>query len=153
MGGLIKMKVKFLPLFLMVIFVVSVAQPIFAAGPQLEDTKIAGIDGQPLKDISVQTGDSITLQARLYWYYYPADATKAMWIPQICRYLDFYVYKANDDGTNGELVWSDNAITNFFTANANPDTFQLNKSGTYNLVVKYEGKLKHSNASARIYVK
>ena len=146
------MKMKLLPLFLMVMIAVSVAQPIFAAHPQLEDTKIAGSDGQPLNDISVHSGDSITLQARLYWYCYTIDPNPK-WIPQLCRYLNFYVYKANDNGSNGELVWSDTAITNLFTANANPDTFQLTESGTYNLVVKYEGKLKNSNASAKIYVK
>lgn len=143
---------KLLPLFLMVLMVFSVAQPIFAHNPQLEDTKIAMKNGEPLQDISVKTGDSIELQARLYWYWYTIDSAKASWIPQICRYLDFYVYKSNSDGTNGGLVWSDTAITNFFTANANPDEFTLNEKGTYNLLVKYEGKLKPCNATARIIV-
>jgi len=146
------MKMKLLPLFLMVLMVVSAAQPIFADNPQLEDTKISGTNGEPLKDIRVSTGDSIELQARLYWYWYTVDESKATWIPQICRYLDFYVYKSNADGTNGDLVWSDSAITNFFTANANPDEFTLNEKGAYNLLVKYEGKLKHCNATAKIYV-
>ncbi|MEN6293353.1 MAG: hypothetical protein ABFD07_15240, partial [Methanobacterium sp.] len=76
----------------------------------------------------------------------------AAWIPQICRYLDFNVYKSNADGSNGDLVWSDTAMTNFFTANANPDEFSLKEKGTYNLLVKYEGKLKHCSATAKIYV-
>jgi hypothetical protein len=146
------MKMKLLPLFLMVLMVFSIAQPIFAGNPQLEDTKIAMKNGQPLSDITVNSGDSIELQARLYWYYYTVDAAKASWIPQICRYLDFYVYKSNADGTNGDLVWSDSAMTNFFTANANPDEFTLKEKGTYNLLVKYEGKLKHCSGTARIYV-
>lgn len=146
------MKAKLLPLVLMILFVVSVAQPIFAVDPQLEDTKIASTNGQPIKTMSVHSGDSIELQARLYWYWYTIDHEKASWIPQICRYLDFYVYKANPDGTNGDLVWSDSAITNFFTANANPDEFTLTEKGTYHLVVKYEGKLKHCSATAKILV-
>jgi hypothetical protein len=146
------MKAKILPLVLMFMLAVSVAQPIFAVGPQLEDTKIAGTDGQPLKNISVHSGDSIELQARFYWYWTTVDSGKVSWIPQICRYLEFYVYKANPDGTNGDLVWSDSAITNFFTANANPDEFTLTEKGTYNLVVKYEGKLKHCSATAKILV-
>ncbi len=146
------MKMKLLPLFLMVIMAVSIAQPIFADNPQLEDTKIAMKNGEPLKDITVNAGDSIELQARLYWYWYSVDSVKATWIPQICRYLDFYVYKSNADGTNGDLVWSDSAITNFFTANANPDEFSLTEKGTYNLLVKYEGKLKHCSGTAKIYV-
>ncbi len=146
------MKMKLLPLFFMVLMLFSLAQPIFADNPQLEDTKIAGTNGQPLQDISVKTGDSIELQARLYWYWYTVDSANASWIPQICRYLDFYVYKSNADGTNGELVWSDSAITNFFTANANPDEFTLKEKDTYNLLVKYEGKLKHCSATAKIYV-
>ena len=146
------MKMKLLPLFLMALMIFSAVQPIFADNPQLEDTKIAMKNGAPLKDITVNAGDSIELQARLYWYWYTVDAVNATWIPQICRYLNFYVYKSNADGTNGDLVWSDTAITNFFTANANPDEFSINEKGTYNLLVKYEGKLKHCSASAKIYV-
>lgn len=146
------MKIKPWPLFLMVLMVFSIAQPIFAGNPQLEDTKIAMKNGEPLQDISVNSGDSIELQARLYWYWYTVDQVNASWIPQICRYLDFYVYKSNADGTNGDLVWSDSAITNFFTANANPDEFSLQEKGTYNLLVKYEGKLKHCSGTAKIYV-
>ncbi|MCK9150589.1 hypothetical protein [Methanobacterium alcaliphilum] len=146
------MKMKLFPLFLMVILAFSVAQPIFAANPQLEDTKIAGKNGAPINDITVSPGETIGLQARLYWYWYTVDSVNTSWIPQICRYLDFYVYKSNANGTNGELVWSDTAITNFFTANANPDEFKLNEKGTYNLVIKYEGKLKHCQANAKIYV-
>lgn len=146
------MKAKLLPLVFMVLFAFSLAQPIFASNPQLEDTKIANKQGEPLTDMTVHPGDEIELQARLYWYWFTVDSSKAEWIPQICRYLDFYVYKAKADGTNGDLVWSDTAMTNFFTANANPDTFKLTEYGTYNLVVKYEGKLKHCEAKAKIKV-
>ena len=146
------MKMKLLPLFLMALMVFSVAQPIFADNPQLEDTKIAMKNGAPLKDITVSAGNSIELQARLYWYWYTVDSVNAQWIPQICRYLDFNVYKSNADGINGDMIWSDTAMTNFFTANANPDEFTINEKGTYNLPVKYEGKLKHCSASAKIYV-
>ena len=146
------MKMKLWPLFLMAVMVLSFAQPIFADNPQLEDTKIAMKNGHPIQDITVSSGDSIELQARLYWYWYTIDSAKASWIPQICRYIDFYVYKSNADGTNGDLVWSDTAMTNFFTANANPDEFTLNEKGTYNLLVKYDGKLKPCSATAKIYV-
>jgi hypothetical protein len=131
----------------MVMFAFSVAQPIFASNPQLEDTKIASKDGQPLADITVDAGKPIELQAKLYWYWYAVDSSKPVWIPQICRYLDFYVYNEK-----GDLVWSDTAITNFFTANANPDEFTLNKKGSYKLFVNYEGKLKNCNATAKINV-
>ena len=141
------MKNKFLPIVLMALIAVCGFQPIFAAPPQLEDTKIAAKDGAHLKDVTVSPGSEIELQARLYWYWYTVDSVKAEWIPQICRYLDFYVYNSNSD-----LVWSDSAMTNFFTANANPDTFSLSEKGTYTLVVKYEGKLKHCQSSAKIYV-
>ena len=151
------MKMKLLPLFLMVLMVFSIAQPIFAHNPQLEDTKIAGTHGQPLQDINVRTGDSIELQARLYLYMSPNNAgnnpMSAVWIPQICRHIDFYVYQSNDDGTNGDLVWRGRALTNFFTANANPDEFTLKQPGTYNLLVKYDGELKPCNATAKIFVK
>ncbi len=146
------MKTKIIPLLLMVMFAFSVAQPIFASDPQLEDTKIADKNGQPLKEITADAGKPIELQARLYWYWYSVDSNKATWIPQICRYLEFYVYKLNVNGTNGDLVWSDSAITNFFTANSNPDEFTLEK-GNYRLVVKYEGKLKHCNATSKITVR
>lgn len=146
------MKAKLLPLVFMVLFAFSLAQPIFASNPQLEDTKIAKKHGEPLTDITVNAGDEIALQARLYWYWYTIDSSKAEWIPQICRYLEFNVYKANDDGTNGDLVWSDTAMTNFFTANANPDEFTLTEKGKYNLVVKYDGKLKYCEAKSKILV-
>ncbi len=42
----------------MVIMMVSVAQPIFADNPQPRDTKIAMKNGEPLKDITVNSGDS-----------------------------------------------------------------------------------------------
>ncbi len=140
------MKMKFLPIVLITLIAVCGLQPLFAANPQLEDTKIAAKNGEPLQDITVSPGSEIELQARLYWYYYAVDSVKATWIPQICRYLDFYVYDSNNN-----LVWSDSAITNFFTANANPDTFTLDK-GIYTLKVKYEGKLKHCEATAKIFV-
>jgi hypothetical protein len=146
------MRTKVLPLLLMVMFAFSVAQPIFAADPQLEDTKIADKFGNPLKDINANAGDTIELQARLYWLYYTVDESKPAWIPQVVRYLDFYVYKLNANGTNGDLVWSDTAVTNFFTANANPDTFTLTK-GNYRLFVKYDGSLKHCNTTAKITIR
>ena len=140
------MKMKFLPIVLIALIVVCGLQPLFAANPQLEDTKIAAKNGEPLQDITVSAGSEIELQARLYWYWYAVDSVNAQWIPQICRYLDFKVYDSSDD-----LIWSDTAITNFFTANANPDTFKLDK-GTYTLVVKYEGKLKPCQSTTKIYV-
>ncbi|AXV39692.1 hypothetical protein [Methanobacterium sp. BAmetb5] len=141
------MKMKFLPIVLIALISVCGLQPLFAANPQLEDTKIATKIGEPLPDITVSAGSEIELQARLYWYYYAVDSAKATWIPQICRYLDFYVYDSSNN-----LVWSDSAITNFFTANANPDKFTLNKKGTYTLIVKHEGNLKHCQSTAKINV-
>ena len=148
------MKTKIIPLFFLVLIVVSAAQPIFASSPHPGDTKITGKNGQPLQDITVNTGSSIELQAKLYCYYYIYDEMGCTtdWFKEICRYLDFYVYKANADGTNGDLVWSDTAITNFFTANANPDEFSLTEKGTYNLVVKYGGNLKHRSGTAKFHV-
>ncbi len=146
------MRTKVLPLFLMVMFAFSMAQPIFASDPQLEDTKIADKYGNPLKDIVANAGETIELQARLYWLYYTVDDSKPVWIPQVVRYLDFYVYKVNANGTNGDLVWSDTAVTNFFTANANPDAFTLEK-GNYRLFVKYDGSLKPCNATAKITIR
>jgi hypothetical protein len=146
-GRLNNMKMKFLPIVLIALIAVCGLQPLFAANPQLEDTKIAAKNGEPLQDITVSAGSEIELQARLYWYYYAVDSAKATWIPQICRYLNFYVYDSSNN-----LVWSDTAITNFFTANANPDTFTLNKKGTYTLKVKYEGDLKHCQSTTKINV-
>lgn len=140
------MKMKFIPIVLIALIAVCGLQPLFATDPQLEDTKIAAKNGEPLQDITVSAGSDIELQARLYWYWYTVDSEKATWIPQICRYLDFYVYDSSND-----LIWSDTAITNFFTANANPDTFTLDK-GTYTLKVKYEGNLKPCEATAKINV-
>jgi hypothetical protein len=142
------MKMKFLPIVLIALIAICGLQPLFAANPQLEDTKIAAKNGKPLQDITVSAGSEIKLQARLYWYWYTVDNMNAQWIPQICRYLDFCVYDSSDN-----LVWSDTAITNFFTANANPDKFTLNNKGTYTLIVKYEGKLKHCQSTTKIYVK
>ncbi len=139
---------KFLPIVLIALIAICGLQPLFAANPQLEDTKIAAKNGKPLQDITVSAGSEIKLQARLYWYWYTVDNMNAQWIPQICRYLDFCVYDSSDN-----LVWSDTAITNFFTANANPDKFTLNNKGTYTLIVKYEGKLKHCQSTTKIYVK
>jgi hypothetical protein len=148
------MKLKILPLLLMFMFVLSSVQPI-TANPEIGDTKIEGIDGNPLKDVIVQTGTPINLHARLCLYKYwdnflPVGA--ATWNPTIFRYLDFYVYHANPDGTNGNIFWSTTAITSLYTANANPGELIINHRGNYNLVVKYEGNLKHCNATAKIYV-
>jgi hypothetical protein len=113
----------------------------------IEDTKIADKQGQPLTDITVDAGEPIELQARMYWYFYAAHS-KPTWIPQICRKLNFYLYTEK-----GDLVWSDSAITNFFTANANPDEFTLNERGSYKLVVRYNGTLKHCVTTADINVR
>jgi len=143
---------KLLSFILMVVFVFSLAQPIFAE-PHFGDTRIMGVDGTPLKNITVSPGTSIELHSRLYWCFWPYDRDNIFeWIPQTCRYLNFNVYKANPDGSNGELVWSGSSMTNWFSGNANPEKFTLNESGNYNLVVKYEGKLKPCNATAKIFV-
>lgn len=139
----------------MVMFIFSIAQPVFADKPEIGDTKIEGPDGKALKDITVQTGTPIKLLARLYLYKYwdnflpVGDAT---WNTLIFRYLDFYVYNANPDGTNGKIYWSSRAMTSIYTANAVPDDLIITHKNTYNLVVKYEGNLKHCNATAKIYV-
>ncbi|AXV39693.1 hypothetical protein [Methanobacterium sp. BAmetb5] len=140
------MKVKFLPIVLITLIAVCGLQPLFAAKPHLGDTKIIIVNAQPFQEISVSPGSDIELQARLYLFYYN-NVLKVTWIPQICRYLDFYVYDSSNN-----LVWSDSAITNFFTANANPDKFTLNKKGTYTLKVKYEGDLKHCQSTTKINV-
>lgn len=143
------MKVKLIPIVLIALIAVCGLQPIFAADPQVDDTKITAKNGEPLQDITVSAGSDIELQARLYWYYYANDYRNAKWIPQVLRFLDFYVY---DSGNN--LVWSDSAIINLFTGNANPHTFTLNK-GTYTLIVKYEGNpeiLKKCESTTKIYV-
>ena len=63
---------------------------------------ITGADGQPLKNLSVHSGDTIELQAKLYWYWREFDNAPAKWYPQICRYLDFYVYKAQQERNQRE---------------------------------------------------
>ncbi|ADZ09808.1 hypothetical protein Metbo_1581 [Methanobacterium lacus] len=132
--------------------VVVTVQPLFGASESSHPTKITGADGKSLKDITVSAGSPIELQARLYWYFLPFTTDTFTWIPQTCRYLEFYIYKVNPDGTNGDLAWNDTAMTNFFTGNANPDEFKLTENGTYSLVVKYDGKLRHCNATAKIFV-
>ena len=77
------MKMKLWPLFLMVLMVFSVAQPIFADNPQLGetflgDTKIAESQYQPLQDIRVFTGDSIELHAKLFIFCNYAGYTAPM---------------------------------------------------------------------------
>lgn|GEM_PF-1135481 len=145
------MKLIFLYLILIFVILISLAQPIFAH-PSMGDTKITGANGEPLKNLTASAGSPIELQARLYWYFLPFTTDTFTWIPQTCRYLDFHVYKANPDGTNGDLVWNDTAMTNFFTGNANPNEFKLTENGSYNLVVEYCGKLSHCNATVKILV-
>lgn len=145
------MNSKLISFFLMFLVLIYV-QPIFGASESANPTKITGADGKPLKNITVSAGSPVELQARLYWYFFPFTTDTFTWIPQTCRYLNFNVYKTNPDGTNGELVWNDTAMTNFFTGNANPDKFRLTENGTYNLVVEYTGKLSHCNATAKIFV-
>lgn len=145
------MNLKLLSFIFVFVMLVSL-QPLFGTSDSNNPTKITGADGKSLKDITVRAGSPIELHARLYWYFLHFTTETFTWIPQTCRYLDFYVYMANQDGTNGDLVWNDTAMTNFFTANANPDEFKLTENGTYNLVVKYDGKLSHCNATAKIFV-
>lgn len=136
-------------------FALSTIQPILAANPEIGDTKIEGADGKPLKDITSSVGYPIKLQARLYLYKYWDNFIPVgvgTWNPTIFRYLDFYVYNTKPDGTNGNILWSTTAITSLYTANANPDDLIIAHRGTYNLVVKYEGNLKHCNATSKIYV-
>ena len=149
------MKMKLLPLFFIVLIVVSVAQPIFAYNSWKIDTKIVGADDEPLKDITVSAGNPIALQAKLVWCgtydnwkYYDKEAFLFF-----C-YLNFYVYKSNADGSNGDIVWSGSAIA-FNRDNANLNKFSLNENGTYNLLVEYEGYsdvFRPCNATAKIYV-
>lgn len=145
------MNSKLISFFLMFLVLIYV-QPIFGISESANPTKITGADGKPLKNITVSAGSPVELQARLYWYFFPFNTETFTWIPQTCRYLNFHVYKAKPDGTNGELVWNGTAMTNFFTGNANPDEFRLTENGTYNLVVEYNGKLSHCNATAKIFV-
>lgn len=150
---------KILVTLLLALILVCIVQPLFAIQPQRGDiqllassngpitavpiwgdTKIVATDGGPLKDITAKSGDTITLQAKLYKYKYNE------WYPQIGRYLDFYLY------SNGKIIWTEQAITNILTENANPWGFSLTMKGTYDLEVKYEGNLKHCSTRAKIYI-
>ncbi|AXV39694.1 hypothetical protein [Methanobacterium sp. BAmetb5] len=141
------MKVKFLPIVLITLIAVCGLQPLFAADPPPGDTKITAKNGQPLQDITVKAGSEIELQARLYYYMVESRYGTHLWVPELLRYLYFDVYDSSHN-----LVWSDRAITNLFTANATPHTFTLNKKGTYTLIVKHEGNLKHCQSTTKIYV-
>jgi hypothetical protein len=152
---------KILPILFVVLIVFSGVQPIFADTPKLGDTKIGLIKFEPLKDIRAHPGREIQLYACLYSYcsisYYVWNLPvykKPEWNYQHWRCLDFYVYRSNPDGSNADLVWSDTALTGFYSGKAAPDKFSLSEKGTYNLVVKYEGNLnKHCDATAKIYIK
>ena len=148
------MKMKFMTLLLMVLMVISVAQPIFAA-PQRGDTKIASAHDETFNDMTVKAGEDIEIRVRLLEYF--DDNPIAPWYFRPFRYLLFYVYEPKADGTKGDLtneylVYSAGAWTGLLTGIATPPEFKLRRKGNYTLLVKYEGDLKHCNGTANINV-
>ncbi len=146
------MKMKLLPLFLIVVMVFSAAQPIYA---EADDSEITGPNYNPLQDIIINAGTCIQLHAKLLalrWW--DTGGSGLIWLNQPLRYLNFYVYNANANGTNGDLVWSDGAYTSYFNCIASPNELALNERGNYNLLVTYKGgwSIKPCNATAKIKV-
>jgi len=142
---------KLLPLFLIAVMVFSAAQPIYA---EADDSKITGPNYNPLQDIIMNTGTGIQLHAKLLALRWMGWSSGPTWLNQPLRYLNFYVYKANANGANGDLVWSDGAYTNYFNCIASPNELVLNERGNYNLLVTYKGgwSIKPCSATAKIKV-
>ncbi len=97
------MKIRYLALISLILILVSVAQPIFAENPDMS-TVIANEDGNyfdsnPLNHTIFNSDQKINLKAKLLH--------KTFLFYMVCRYLNFYVYRINNNGSVGELVFQD----------------------------------------------
>jgi hypothetical protein len=68
----------------------------------------------------------------------------------ILRWLNFDIYRLNDDGSNGELIFHDRKRTDFFGGPAKTEVKLL--PGKYKLVVSYNGNYKYRPASRTVYM-
>ena len=125
------MKLKLVPLLLMFFLLVSLSQPIFAVRPG--DTQIVDLKCQPLEDMTVKSGDFVKFSAGLDEYVSDDFHQECYWELKQLRYLEFYVYRSNADGTNGDQVYSDVAQTGLFLPWASPNACLLVQKGNYTL--------------------
>lgn len=143
------MKLRYMfSLLCLFLITASVIQPLSAAEPG--DTRIQAHDGGALKDVTVKAGEPIKLQAMVASCVYDYDVGY-VWVGMGLRYLEFSVFKAKEDGSDGDCVYYNSKMTSFWTGIAKPKAFTLEK-GTYNLLVQHNGNLKHCSARAKIYV-
>ncbi len=126
------MKIRYLALISIVLMLASAVQPIFAFVPGMQKTSIVDGDLNPFTDIITYGTEPIHIKAVLL----NSDS-----IPLGCRYISFYVFRSNPDGSNGDLVFKDRKLSKLISATATSDGFVLSK-GVYNLDIVYYGNRK-----------
>lgn len=129
-----------------------VIQPIYSETP-MHKTKVEVWYKDPSHDmnvpVSVHGGSTIAISAKLS----ELDDDFGSYKPLEWRYLNFYVYRTNDDGSNRNLVYHDRQMTGLLICDA--VTSLVLGWGDYNVVVIYEGNskdhLESSNATMKIH--
>jgi len=140
-----------LSLCLILFLMVSIISPIFATN--YGNTKITKTTGERFHDTYIPVDGDVYLRAKL-WLRGPPSYE---WSSADCRGLDFYVYKSNYDGSNGELIFQDRKFTEPISAIARAKKFTISEIGEYNLIISYAGNIGHNldpcQATAKIYVR
>ena len=108
------------------------------------------VDSNPEHSVENSTGecwffkhDQIPLSARLTR---PNHSPSGL----ILRWLNFDVYRLNDDGSNGELIFHNRKHTDFYGGPGKTEVKLL--PGKYKLVVTYNGNRKYHSASRTVYM-
>jgi len=149
------MKLKYFSIFLMIWIFSFVIQPIYSepTETQMHKTKVEVWSKDPSHDmnfpVSVHGGSTIAISAKLS----ELDENLGSYKPLEWRYLNFYVYRANDDGSNSRLVYQDRQLTGLLICDT--VTSLVLGWGDYNVIVTYEGNyedhLESSSATMKIH--
>ena len=144
--GVWTMKTLYLALFMMSL--VMTLQPI-SADEQLKNTMVDVWSGNEHHDITVKGGSRIAVTANLK----ELDTETGNYKPLALRYLNIYLYHADDAGNNGAIMFHDHQLTGFIICDFT--TSFILGWGDYNLVASYEGNsrdhLDPSNSTLKIH--
>jgi hypothetical protein len=138
-----------------VLVLVLFMQPIFAVQDGMYNTRVNAWVHNPFEDsknpIVVHGGSRIVIYAKLG----VSDDEGIGFKPSAFRYLNFFVYHANSDGSNGVLFYyKKHELTSLFEGVASTDSIILGWDN-YNVLITYEGNeadnLKPSNCTLKIH--
>lgn len=116
-----------------------VAEPIFAEDYELRISGPHSTD-EGFHIFSVRNGDPINLELTL-------SQNIGFWHALGGRWINITVYN-----TSMNVIWSEYTVTDMWSGIAKPETFYINRSGTYILIANYTNNTEHCLGGTMFFV-